>query len=553
MNMKKVLFVMLAVLPLAFGCKPENKSSETTPLSVNITVTPEKVYAGDAVAFEAQVTGGTTPFSYQWLIDETEQEKTTPSLIYTFKSNGSYIVTLNVTDGKGATAQRRKVVVVDAAKVEETGTLTINWVGKMNGYNTKSTAAVANDGSVYTTCRDNNLYKWSSTGESVWVKPIYTAVSANSATLGTPSIDTDGTVFIGAGNGTTSGNASGDGTLKAFNPDGSTKWTFSGWWRSDGTTPAPTCQGTIVAIDEDNIYFGCTGQNGIVLSADKATGTRKGFLAPAGGARSGILLSQAGYVHWYGGKYGIFGIQQSILDAGGADKLSEKWKQFGSGDEMAQGNYEGQIACLNVGGESCVAGIVTDSRGTKVYALKASDGSVVSTAYIDDTDSQDQGGVAVDENGNIIASLNYTLGQDNGGVVIVNPSTGTVVSRYRTQEKVSGSPAVDKAGNIHFGTESGFYYIVKQDGSNCQLLVKRNIADLILKDSRYSDSFSKLGNAKIWCSPVIGDDGKMYICFTDNDSRAFGGVICLSYEGCEGPADSDWPMIGHDRRHTCKQ
>ena len=44
-----------------------------------------------------------------------------------------------------------------------------------------------------------------------------------------------------------------------------------------------------------------------------------------------------------------------------------------------------------------------------------------------------------------------------------------------------------------------------------------------------------------------------YICFTDNSTRAFGGVACLSFEGCQGPADSDWPMIGHDRRHTGKQ
>ena len=159
----------------------------------------------------------------------------------------------------------------------------------------------------------------------------------------------------------------------------------------------------------------------------------------------------------------------------------------------------------------------------------------------------------VDKSGNLVASLNFSLGMDNGGIAIVNPAEGKVVARYRTQEKVSGSPAIDKAGNIHFGTESGYYYIVKQSGDKCDLVLKRNLSDVILADDRYKTTFADLGVSKIWSSPVIGDDGKMYICFTDNSTRAFGGVACLSFEGCQGPADSDWPMIGHDRRHTRKQ
>lgn len=553
--MKKVFLMLAAALGLICSCDKNNEGGETTPLNANFTITPEKVFVGDAVSFEADVTGGKAPYTYKWTVGGTVQEKTTKTLVYTFAKNGSSVVILDVTDAKGNTAQKKKAVIVDAAKIAETGELTVNWVGKMMGYNTKSAAAVANDGSVYSTCQNNKLYKWSANGESVWVKDIFVRkANQKSFTSGTPSIDTDGTIYIGAGSHTSDGNVSSDGTLKAFNPsDGSVKWTFTEWWRSDGTTPAPTCQGPIVAIDASTVYFGCTGQNGIVFSADKATGARKGFLAPAGGARSGILLSKSGLVHWYGGKYGVFGIEKSILDAGGVDKLTEKWRTFGSGDEGAVNNYEGQIACTKVGGEDCVAGIVTDALGTKVYAVKASDGEKVCAVYIEDTNAQDQGGVVIDKDGNIVASLNNTVGQDNGGIAIVNPSTQEIVARFRTQEKVSGSPAIDKAGNIHFGTESGYYYIVKLSGSKCELLVKRNLAELVVADSRYASSFGAMSTAKIWCSPVIGDDGKMYICFTDNDSREFGGVACLSYEGCTGPGETEWPMIGHDRRHTCKQ
>ena len=541
---------MAAALTIVCACnKGNNGGGESNqPLNVNFTITPEEVFAGDAVEFEAQVSGGAAPYTFKWTIGSAVQAKTTSSISFTFPKNGSFVVTLDVTDATGATAQKKKPVVVNTAKVEEGGNLVLNWVGKMNGYNSKSAAAVANDGSVYSTCRDNKLYKWSSTGESVWVKSIYTVTQSGSATNGTPSIDTDGTVFIGAGT------SSGDGTLRAFNPDGSVKWSFSKWYRSDGTTPAPSCNGTLVAIDDNNVYFGCTGQNGIVFSANKSTGDRYGFLAPAGGARTGIAISASGMIHWFGGKYGIFGMSKSSLDAGSGDSpMSQSWRTFGSGEEQSVGTNEGQIALLKVNGENCVAGILTDSRGTKVYAVKSADGAVVSTTYIDDTDTQDQGGVVVDKNGNLVASLNFTLGQDNGGIVIVNPASGTIVARFRTQEKVSGSPAVDAAGNIHFGTESGYYYIVKQNGEKCDMLVKRNLSTIILADDRYKSSFSDLGQSKIWCSPVIGDDGKIYICFTDNATRAFGGVACLSYEGCTGPAASDWPMMGQNRRHTGKQ
>ena len=554
--MKKVFLVMFAAAALLCSCggnKDNGGSEDGGPMSVNFTFTPAAVCAGDEVSFDAEVKGGRSPYTYKWTMGDVALDLNRPSVKYTFHVTGAPVVKLDVTDASGTTVQKKKVVVVDPPKVNEVGTLTVNWVGMMTGYNAKSAVAVADDGSVYSTCRNNKLYKWSSTGSALWEKQIFTP-TGSAVNYGTPSVDTDGTVFIGAGT------SDGNGTFKAYKPNGDVKWTYSEWYNSNGGAPAPNILGPIAAIDGDYVYMGCTGTSGIVLSADKATGARKGFTNPAGGVRSGIAISKSGLIHWYGGKYGVFGLGQATLNNGGNSPLavSSYWRTFGSGDKQAVGNYEGQIAIVNVSGVPCVGGIVTDNIGTKVYAVNASTGAVVCETYISDTASQDQGGVVVDNSGNLVASLNYSLGQDNGGIVIVNPSTQTIVARYRTQEKVSGSPAVDAAGNIHFGTESGFYYIVKQEGGQCNLLVKRDVAALVKADARYTDSFSRLGTAKIWCSPVIGDDGKMYICFTDSATRdnaaaAFGGVISLSYAGCTGPAASDWPMIGHDRRHTGKQ
>ena len=164
----------------------------------------------------------------------------------------------------------------------------------------------------------------------------------------------------------------------------------------------------------------------------------------------------------------------------------------------------------------------------------------------------DNGSVAVTPDGNIVATLNYSNGQTNGGIVVVKPTspTGTKVAEYRVQEKVSCTPAIDAAGNIHFATESGNYYVVDKD---CKLLVKKTLKNLVQGDNRYKETFANLDAAKVWSSPVIGDDGKVYLQFTNNDAakkREFGAIVCFTVPQCSGPANSDWPMIGQNRRHT---
>lgn len=557
--MKKILFVMMALALLTACQKGE-------PLNVNFTINPASVYAGTSVSFQARATGGTGRYIYQWTVGDEIQEGNEDHLQYEFYENGVVLVTLYAMDSDGKIARRIKTVEVKPAKDPEYGNLTIHWVGRMDGYNSISSAAVADDGSVYTTCRDNMLYKWSSTGELLWAKPIFKAkANPSSTTYGTPAIDSDGTVYIagGSGNEGAAGN-SGDGTFKAFHPDGTEKWNFSGWWRATGGTPAPTCTGTISAIDDENVYFGCTGQNGIIASIKKSTGVRNGFAAPAGGVRAGIALTQSGMLVGGAGAYGIFGIAKATLDNGGAEKKDVAWTRFLSdGDENFPTIMYAHYACLDVGGTDCIAGVGFDFLATKVYCVNATTGELVSSCPINDTGDQEQGGVVVDANGNIVASLSCSFGDPDGGIIVVNPANGTVVSRFKTYEKVSGSPAVDKAGNIHFGTEGegskvggmgGSYYIIKPkvNSTECELLVKRDLAGLIREDGRFPD-FADMERAKIWSSPIIGDDGKIYICFSQSPDYEYGGVICMSYEDCHGPADSQWPMLGGNRRHTYKQ
>ena len=404
----------------------------------------------------------------------------------------------------------------------------------------------------------NKLYKFDKDGKKVFDKEMFTSV-AKGETYGTPSIGTDGTVFIGCGS------KDKDGHFIAYNADGSVKWSFSQWYNaSAGKEPEPAYQASIGGIGEKNVYFGCTGASGIAVSADKATGKRNGFAQPAGGCRTGLLLTKDGYVSWYGGNWGLWSIAQNTLDNGGDNKVNPAWGKWNNSNESTYVKTApmGGIAALTLNGKPCIAGVLTDKVGTRVYAVEAATGNIVVNHYVEDNGAavQDQGGVVVTPEGYIVAALSFTTGQDDGGIVVIDPKTaGTdgkcqVVGRYKVQEKVAGSPAVDAAGNIHFGTESGNYYVVDK---NCNLLLKADIADAVIaKDAK---TFEGLKVAKIWSSVVIGDDGIVYVSFAESVYRKFSGVIAFrpydknDNKFCKGPAASEWPMFGHDRRHTNRQ
>lgn len=546
--MKKILFSIIATAALFCGCTKSGEGSSV--ITADFTISQNPCSAGETITFTNKTTGGTQPYTCEWTIGDVAT-LTGNTATYVFETNGTFVVTLSVTDADGNKAERRKNLVVNPAAVQDEGDVTLNWVGRMEGYNSGTVPAIDNEGNIYTSCRDNNLYKFSATGELLWKKPIFTPTDPTSTMWGNMSIDTDGTVFVGGGTVGT------DGVYVAFNPDGTEKWRFKDFFTTGDLKP--TVWSVVPGIGDVNIYVGNTGTTGSILAIDKATGERKGYCrhgdgGPAGGARNGITISKEGMLHWYGGVYGLFGLSQSGLD-NGTEGVDYAWSIYSSStaSDFAKNTPYGGLACINVNGTNCVCGLITDQLGTKVYVINSLTGEEVSIIRIEDTEPHDQGGVAVTEDGLIVGTLNYTLGQTNGGIAICDPKTSQVVARYSVQEKVSGSPAIDNAGNIHFASESGNYYIVKRNGDTCELLLKRNIAELVTEDSRYADSFSELYAAKIWCSPVIGDDGKIYICFTDDDTRTFGGLVSLSYASCTGPANSEWPMFAHDRRHTNRQ
>lgn len=556
MNKIKTLCLVAGALVSVLAC--EKQKVEVSSLTASFEISANPCYAGDEIHFTSTSTGGKKPYTYDWTVDGEQLEKHEEDVKYTFKTNGTYTVTLSLTDDLGNKASKKKLVVVDPAPVAKTGGLEVLWAGYMEGYNAITTPAVADDGSVWCATRSNKLYKFDKDGKKVFDKEMFTAV-AKGETYGTPSIDTDGTVFIGCGS------KDKDGHFIAYNADGSEKWSFSQWYNaSAGKEPEPAYQASIGGIGEKNVYFGCTGASGIAVSADKATGKRNGFAQPAGGCRTGLLLTKDGYVSWYGGNWGLWSIAQNTLDNGGDNKVNPAWGKWNNKNESTyvKTTPMGGIAALTLNGKPCIAGVLTDQVGTRVYAVEAATGNIVVNHYVEDNGAavQDQGGVVVTPEGYIVAALSFTTGQDDGGIVVIDPKTADadgkcqVIGRYKVQEKVAGSPAVDAAGNIHFGTESGNYYVVDK---NCKLLLKADIADAVIaKDAK---TFEGLKVAKIWSSVVIGDDGIVYVSFAESVYRKFSGVIAFrpydknDNKFCKGPAASEWPMFGHDRRHTNRQ
>lgn len=549
--MKKFAFILMAAAALFTACaEGEGGTSgggSSLAVKADFTMSATQVLVGEEVTFTATAEGGVSPYTFNWQLG-TSVNLSGQTVKYTFDNNGGVIVKLTVLDKDGNKAEKRKNLIVNPRPVAEQGQVNLLWAAKIQGYNAISTPAIADDGSIYATSQAGILYKFDKNGNVLWQKETGLGIK------GTPSIDTDGTVFLGAGT------AGGTAKVYAFNPDGTIKWEFTDFWAASGKTLAPTMQGAVCAIGTNNLYIGNCGESGALIALNKSNGQRLGWVNNAtGGVRTGVLLSKGGYLHWGGGKYGVFAVEQSSLDNAGNSDIGWFWRYY---NVQGMNNAEGPIALAKVNGKTCVVGVQTSNEtglpwvyavnasSAKGYAQAESEYAVPST-----TGEMDNGSVAVTAEGYIVATLNYTNGKEDGGIIVVNPSTnpGTLVAEYRIMEKVSGAPAIDAAGNIHFGTESGNYYVVKIVDGKCELVAKKDLAALVLADSRYAETIPFDSPAKVYSSVVIGDDGRVYLQFTNNDAgkvREFGALVCLEVGGCTAPGNTDWPMMGQNRRHT---
>jgi parallel beta-helix repeat protein len=93
-------------------------------LAVSISPISASIFIGQSVTFTSNTSGGYTPYTYQWFLNGSPVSgATSDAWTFTSTTSGIYHVYLNVTDGKGNTAQ------------SETAQITATLLGDLNGDN----------------------------------------------------------------------------------------------------------------------------------------------------------------------------------------------------------------------------------------------------------------------------------------------------------------------------------------------------------------------------------------------------------------------------------
>lgn len=551
---KPYIMLCLFLSVVAAGCADDicvDKDSLTAQFSFekSFYLTNEEVFIRNTTQ------GGSGKYEYEWDFgDGRTSSEAEPHLM--FNEIGAYTITLNVRDSKGRYAMAHKILSIEPEPLPEVGNMVLKWVADQPLGAVRSIApAVSDDNYVFMTSEDHIARKFDgSTGRQIWQFDLRNAADGPSPEGNThvsPSIDADGTSYFGTGN------ASGKiARLYAINPDGTKKWVMSsdantGFWNK-GNAATPRLHYIICPVGDNYIYVGNAGGAGSVLAVDKSTGFRSGYAAssvndggPNGGVTGGLVLSGT-TVAWYGAKNGVFGCSASALDAGG----NVPYWQVSNGKTSDTGN-----GALAVGADGTIYGCARLTQGEHagtscVFAISPS-GSELWRCSIGITGNLDLGGVVVASDGSIIVTAKRTAGEFNGGVYCVSPA-GQFMWKYGIAEDVSGCAAIDQAGNIHFGTESGNYYIIKPVAGDDQLVLKKDIAAMIAESDSPMASAWSAGGGKIWSSPTIGNDGTIYIGITNNTNNTSSALVALHDDGITGAAQSAWPMRGKDARHTSR-
>ncbi len=360
----------------------------------------------------------------------------------------------------------------------------------------------------------------------------------------TPSVDTDGTIYIGTGDGS-------NGKLFAINPDGNKKWiTFNdpttGFWNK-GNAANAKMRSVSPAFDDKYVYCGNGGSTGSMIAVDKTTGNRVSYLTnadgtsgPAGGVYAGPVISKQGMMYIMCTNYGMFGVAKATMAKDDNTFSPWAWRAFDSGLNS------GCHASMAIDNEGNVYGMIyTSDLTTTIYSV-ASDGSVRWTTPIENTGKQDQGGVVIGTDGTVYASLK-SQGDMPGGIVALSAG-GTIKWQYEISESVSSTPVIDKDGHILFGTERGNFYILDANGTDAIAVL--DVAGAIANsESAYASEWAAT-QGKFWSSPVVDADGTIYVAITNTQDESKSLLVALSSKYVKGLPTTGWPMRAKDAQHT---
>lgn len=554
LRMTKFVYAFVYVLGmLSFAsCSNEDTMGKDIPYA-SFEMSATSAQTEDLIQFSSTTTGGSGSYTYAWNFGDGSFSEE-PNPVHTYMAKGIYTVKLEVTDGAGKINSYSKNIEI-VQRVAKIGDLELKWVAASFVSSINSNApALSPDGKiVYMTSSDQVVHAYdTSTGSEYWAFDMAVNGGDDVPKTGsycTPSVDVDGTIYVTAGWG-------GNGKLYAINPDGSKKWVAgsdaeTGFWNKGATANAGMRYGS-PAFDDNYVYCGNGGATGSMVVFDKRTGKRVGFITnaagtagPAGGITQGPVVNSNGFMYLIGTQYGMFGLEQNNIKTDNTF-TPFAWQKLNDADLKDFGGVSS--ACyaspaINAEG-NCV--LMTYSKNLEPLICCIDPAGIKRwVTAISNTGKQDQGGVVIGTDGTIYASLKST-GEALGGIVALN-NDGSVKWRYEISESVSGTPAVDKAGHIMFGTENGNFYIISNDGKD--VLSSVDVAGLIMQNKSATSSEWTATRGKFWCSPIIDDSGVIYIGLTNLNNPTKSQVVALVSNLVAGPADSVWPMRGKDARH----
>ena len=310
-------------------------------------------------------------------------------------------------------------------------------------------------------------------------------------TVSSPAIDKNGTIYIGAKPDHQSD------TFFAINPDGSLKWSFdTGDWVF--SSPALASDGTIY-VGSDNGY----------LYAFYPNGTLK-WRFQAGGSADLVFSSPA--VDYNGTIY--FGVVGPGWDIGRIYALNqdgtEKW-HYDTDYLIYSSPAIDENGIVYIGSHDCNIYAIYPNGTLKwkyqtLAEVKSSpsigdDGTIYCGSWDNylyalypngtlkwkfDTHDAIDGSLAIDLDGNIY------VGSYNGWFYSISPD-GVENWRFKTGDYILSSAVIDKFGVIYICSCDGNLYVLNPDGSIRWMFVTGD-------------------NNLIRSSPVIGEDGTIYIC-----------------------------------------
>lgn len=556
----------LTVIIAVAACDSDNIINDTDneAPTVAFTATPKNPVVNEEVSF----TDGSTDADgkvVQWIWnfgDNTTSTDQHPR--HAFAKNAAYDVILTITDDKGATAKlTQQFFVADptVANQEPTAAFTVADTLTFAGSDILFSDASADaDGGVVswawdfgdngTATTQNPTHAYPQLGvytvtlsatdnrgaTKQYTKKIYvggirwTYALAGKVESVAPAIGDDGTVYI------TASAKGGSNNVYAVTADGTARWSYAA---GDiiRSSPAIAANGTVYTASYDDKLYAFDGASGTVqwtytlgdnakyssaaiagdgtiyigsqkdkIHAVNPNGTVKWEFATGGDVNGTPAIGTDGTVY----AAAVDGYLYALDPATG----TQKWKiQFGAyiGGSLALGSDGTIYVSGNRGSGDTESGVLlaVHPDGTQKWAYES-------------LTKIDQGGPALGTDGTVY------IGTKKPELVALDGATGTAKWTY-TDARLTGvgsNPAVDNHGNIIFGDDGGTLTVLRASGS---LRLQMTLG------------------VKVWSSPVIADDGTLYIGADQADGT---GLLYALNIYSSGPATSSWPMKGGDRKHT---